>query len=97
AGRGRDKVPDSNADRHGEKDPEGKEPIEKGELLSRGWCADTALRYGSRRHQQTSQCASLIVVGKGAPSRSAYFAGEQQALVSRSLSACIALSSWSKS
>jgi hypothetical protein len=37
-----------------------------------------------------------MVVGKGAPSRRAYFAGEQHAFVSRALSACIAFYSFSQ-
>ncbi len=37
-----------------------------------------------------------MVVGSGAPSRRAYFAGEQHALVSRTLSACIAFSSFNQ-
>ena len=38
-----------------------------------------------------------MVVGNGAPSRRAYFAGEQHAFVSRALSACIVFSSFSQS
>lgn len=40
---------------------------------------------------------SNIVAGRGAPSRRGYFVGEQQALLSRSRSACIGFSSLSQS
>lgn len=56
----------------------------------------SALCRRSSVHQRTSRRCSDTAVGNGAPS-SAYFAGEQQAFVSRARSASMALSSLSHS
>jgi hypothetical protein len=74
-------MPNPNPNRHRQKYPERKKPVQERELLSLHRSAPAALRR-NRGHEQTSQHGSDAAAGKGAPS-SAYLAGEQQAFASQ--------------
>lgn len=85
---------DSDADGHGEEDPEGEEAIEEGELFARHWCAGLGMGIGGAGHHylEAELWEGEIAVGGGAPWRLRNFAGVQQALVRRQRSACMAFS-----